>query len=99
MVSLAGKWPLEALREVLLAPKAEQDLRDIYACMIDHAGQKQADTILSKLEQTILSLENLSLRGNIPPELEAVGIVCYRALHENPWHIIANRWRRRRMPT
>lgn len=47
---------------VLLAPEAEQDLRDIYAYMIDHAGQEQAHAILGRLEAAILSLELATAR-------------------------------------
>lgn len=76
--------PLEAL----LSPEAEQDLLDVYTHIAASAGQEQADTILDKLEQVILSLENLPPRGNIPPELETVGITRYREVHAPPWRII-----------
>ena len=84
MVLPTDKRPLE----ILLAPEAEQDLRDIYTYMADHAGQEQAHAILSRLEAAIFSLETLPQRGNIPPELEVVGITRYRELHEHPWRII-----------
>ncbi|MFV0401507.1 MAG: type II toxin-antitoxin system RelE/ParE family toxin [Oscillospiraceae bacterium] len=48
----------------------------------------QADTILGKLEQAIRSLHSLPLRGNVPPELEIVGITRYREIHVHPWRII-----------
>ena len=53
------------LLEVLLSPEAEQDLLEIYSYTATNAGQEHADTILGKLEQAILSLENLHLRGNV----------------------------------
>ena len=74
--------------QVLLSPEAEQDLLEIYSYTAANAGQEQADTILGKLEQAILSLENLPLRGNVPPELEIVGITRYREIHVHPWRII-----------
>ena len=76
------------LLEVLLSPEAEQDLLEIYTYTAANAGQEQADTILSKLEQAILSLENLPLRDNVPPELEIVGITRFREIHVQPWRII-----------
>ena len=76
------------LLEVLLSPEAEQDLLEIYTYTAANVGQEQADTILGKLEQAILSLENLPLRGNVPPELEIVGITRYREIHVHPWRII-----------
>ena len=76
------------LLEVLLSPEAEQDLLEIYTYTAAIVGQEQADTILGKLEQAILSLENLPLRGNVPPELEIVGITRYREIHVHPWRII-----------
>lgn len=84
MTPSASTSPLE----VLLSPEAEQDLLDIYTHIAASAGQEQADTILDKLELAILSLENLPLRGNIPPELETVGITRYREIHAHPWRII-----------
>ena len=53
------------LLEVLLSLEAEQDLLEIYSYTATNAGQEHADTILGKLEQAILSLENLHLRGNV----------------------------------
>lgn len=75
------------LLKVLLSPEAEQDLLEIYTYTAAIVGQEQADTILGKLEQAILSLENLPLRGNVPPELEIVGITRYREIHVHPWRI------------
>ena len=59
--------------EVVLSPESEQDLLEIYSCTAASAGQEQAEAILDKLEQTILSPDSFPLRGNIPPELEMVG--------------------------
>lgn len=56
MVLPTGKRPLE----ILLAPEAEQDLRDIYTYVADHAGQEQGHTILGRLEADILA-------GNLAP--------------------------------
>ena len=44
--------------------------------------------ILGRLEQAVLSLESLPLRGNVPPELEIVGITRYRETHAHPWRMI-----------
>lgn len=74
--------------QVLLSPEAGQDLLDIYTHMAASGGQEQAGTILGKLEQAILSLESLPLRGNVPPELEIVDITRYRETHAHPWHVI-----------
>ena len=76
------------LLKVLLSPEAEQDLLEIYTYTAAIVGQEQADTILGKLEQAILSLESLPLRGNVPPELETVGITRFREIHVHPWRII-----------
>lgn len=53
----------------------------IYTCTAANAGQAQADTILGKLEQTTLALESFPLCGNVPSELEIVGITRYREIH------------------
>lgn len=74
--------------EVVLSPESEQDLLEIYSYTAASAGQEQAEAILDKLEQAILSLDSFPLRGNIPPELEMVGITRYREIHVHPWRII-----------
>ena len=79
-----GTKPLE----VLLSPEAGQDLLEIYTYTAASAGQEQADTTLGKLEQAIISLESLPLRGNVPPELEIVGITRYHEVRVHPWRII-----------
>ena len=77
---------------VHLVTDAEQDLLGIYAYTRDNdSPQKppdQAEEMLSRLEQKILSLESLPDRGHHPPELERVAVLAYRELHEGPYRII-----------
>lgn len=74
--------------QVLLSPEAEQDLLEICIYTTANAGQEHADMILGRLEQAVLSLESFPLRGNVPLELEIVGITRYREIHAPPWRRI-----------
>jgi toxin ParE1/3/4 len=73
---------------VHLVADAEQDLLSIYAYTRDNDSTQQAEEMLSRLEQKVLSLESLPERGHHPPELERVAVLAYRELHEGPYRII-----------
>lgn len=74
--------------EVLLTAQAERDLNDIYTYILNNAEAEQAIRVLDGLEKIVLSLEKLPDRGNLPPELERVGVLGYRELHNPPYRII-----------
>ena len=67
---------------------AEQDLVDIYRYMSFHDHEKNTDQLLDKLESLCLSLDSLPLRGNIPPELDRIGVTNYHEVHLKPYRII-----------
>ena len=75
-------------REVAFTTAAERDLRDIYDYAIEHASSERSDRLLDDLEKLCAKLVELPERGNVPPELEALGIIAYREVHRRPCRVI-----------
>lgn len=73
--------------EVLLTGDALRDLDDIYHFIAVQDGIPAADQILEKLEATCSSLADLPGRGNVPKELQELGITEFRELHFKPYRI------------
>lgn len=74
--------------QVSLLASAEQDLKDVCAWIVAQDGPEQAAAVFDRMEERILSLESLPERGNHPPELERIGVLGFRELHEPPFRII-----------
>ncbi|MGE4297734.1 MAG: type II toxin-antitoxin system RelE/ParE family toxin [Desulfovibrionaceae bacterium] len=76
---------------MLLTDQAVRDLNDIGDFIAAREGEELADAMLDRLEGAILSLAALPDRGDIPPELERIGVLTYRELHEKPYRILYRR--------
>ncbi|MBM3557856.1 MAG: type II toxin-antitoxin system RelE/ParE family toxin [Alphaproteobacteria bacterium] len=75
-------------RLVLLAEDAARDIEDIYRFVEAREGRERADHVLAALEREIGSLDRLAARGNIPKELDALGIDEFREFHWKPYRVI-----------
>lgn len=73
---------------VELSEGAEADLTALHGYMVAHRSPEQADALLDALLATIETLETLPDRGNIPKELEKLGIREYRQLLLPPYRLI-----------
>jgi len=73
---------------VHLVADAEQDLFDIYRYVALNDSAEKADSLLDNLEQTIMKLESMPMRGHYPPELERIGVLEYREIFFKPYRII-----------
>jgi toxin ParE1/3/4 len=73
---------------VRLAAAAERDLHAIRDYLLRSAGAKVAGQTARRLREAALSLATLAERGNLPPELAALGERRFRELHEPPYRII-----------
>ena len=73
---------------VVFAAGAERDLEQIDDYLARHAGAAVAAEMLDRLERRCAELAEFPDRGNVPPELLALGIHDYRELHERPYRII-----------
>jgi len=74
--------------QVLVIADAEEDIFDIYKYVLRADGRSRADHLLIKLQETCQSLAEMPRRGNIPPELERVGVSAYREIHFKPYRIV-----------
>ncbi|MBV8167464.1 MAG: type II toxin-antitoxin system RelE/ParE family toxin [Alphaproteobacteria bacterium] len=73
---------------VLLSQQAERDLDDIYGYIAERDGPARADRVLAALEQTVAALTRFPERGNVPKELQALGLAEYREAHYKPYRVI-----------
>ncbi len=73
--------------EVLISPKAEEDLDDIYRHIALSDGEERAERIQERLIRDTLELERLPMRGRISPEILKIDIVDYREAQSPPWRI------------
>jgi toxin ParE1/3/4 len=71
-----------------LIKDAESDLVDIYRYVAQNDSVENADRLLDKIEQTIMKLETMPLRGHFPPELERIGVLEFREVFFKPYRII-----------
>jgi toxin ParE1/3/4 len=77
--------------QVRITHHARRDLAAIYGRRLAQrgaGGSDGADALLDELAAAALSLAEFSLRGPVPPELEALGINDYRQLSVPPYRII-----------
>ena len=76
---------------VRLTGNAEDDLADIYFRRLAQrgaSGKDGADRLLDRLTEAIESLAEWPLRGQFPPELEALGNHDFRQLSRPPFRIV-----------
>lgn len=74
--------------QVLIAEDAERDIADIHAYVAETDSAQKADRLVDKLEELCAKLAELPERGNVPPELRAIGITEYREVHYKPYRVI-----------
>lgn len=73
---------------VALTEDAERDLEDIHRFVTAHDSPDSAEHVLSELETAMAKLADLPDRGNVPKELQSLGISEYREIHWKPYRII-----------
>lgn len=70
---------------VQITEEAEQDLIDIYRYIAFHDAVENGAHVLDKLESLCADLAELPLRGNVPPELDRIGVTTYREVRFKPY--------------
>ena len=73
---------------VRLTEEAEQDLIDIYRYIAFHDSVENGGYVLDKLESLCSDLAELPARGNVPPELDRIGVTNYREVRFKPYRVI-----------
>jgi len=76
------------LFSVYLLENAEKDVDDIYVYVRRNDSEEKAERLSLNIEQAILSLQTMPLRGHYPPELERLGILDYREIFFKPYRIL-----------
>ena len=74
--------------EVIIAPEATRDIEDTYRYIAEHGGLVNADRVLAGIESACARLAEFPNRGNVPKELDRLGIAEYREAHFKPCRII-----------
>lgn len=74
--------------EVLLAEDAERDIEDICRYIAAHDDVVNADRVLRAIEEICAGLAAFPERGNIPKELQAIGMSEFREAHCKPYRVI-----------
>lgn len=74
--------------DVFLAKQAERDIEDIWHYVARADDMETADRLVDALEEACVRLRELPHRGNVPKELQALGMTEYRELHYKPYRII-----------
>lgn len=74
--------------KVNLISDAEEDIFEIFNYVLVNDSEEKAEYLLSKIEETCLSLKKYPNRGHVPPEFERVGVYNYKEIHFKPYRII-----------
>jgi len=74
--------------KVSLTDDAVRDLEDIDDYISEYDSLENADYVLDKIEEAVLSLSVLPDRGTCPKELSTLGIKEYREVFFKPYRII-----------
>jgi toxin ParE1/3/4 len=75
------------LYTVRVAAAVERDLSDIYDYIATASSAAQAERVLDRLRDDVLSLAKSPNRGSWPPELLALGLRDFRQLVSRPYRI------------
>lgn len=74
--------------EVQLTLDAQRDLDDLHAFVSSADGATRADRLVDSIAAALGRLTTLPNRGEIPRELEALGIRAFRQVHHKPYRMI-----------
>ena len=79
---------IEAPYNVRLSLGARHDLDSIYSYLIQVGSLVDPDELIQKLLDKAAQLSTFPLRGNVPKELEALGIRDFRQITMPPYRLI-----------
>ncbi len=74
--------------DVELTEGAEGDLEAIHDYIAENRSEDAAELLLDAFLEKISTLERHPERGNVPKELEALGIREFRQIHLDPYRLI-----------
>lgn len=76
------------VHSVLMSEDAEHDIEDIYRFIARHDSVGRARHVLDELQSACDRLSEMPERGNVPKELEGLGMTDYRETHFKPYRLI-----------
>lgn len=74
--------------QVKITYEAERDIEDIYNYIAGKDSVENAEYVLEKLEELILSLDTTPERGHYPEELSIQGIKDFKEVIFKPYRVI-----------
>ena len=77
--------------DVLMTRGAEDDIFSLWTYLADKRTFEDADYVVGKLKNVILSLEETPERGHTPPELARIHVSGFLQVHFKPYRIIYQR--------
>ena len=72
----------------MVSGDARDDLLAIYNYVAAHESPARAESLLTRLQNAVSSLADLPFRGNIPAEMQRLGVEDYREIHAGPYRVI-----------
>ena len=75
------------LIKVVFSPAAQDDLKQIATYLVDQVSPDFARKTVSELRKVAASLRQFPERGNVPKELDEVGIHEFRQLIRHPYRL------------
>lgn len=73
---------------VLMTQGAEDDIFNLWLYLSDNRSTDDADYVVGKIKETILSLGKTPIRGQIPPELDRLHVGGFLQVHFKPYRVI-----------
>jgi len=73
---------------IVYTADASQDLEEVLAYVAARDGPARADDLFENIVETVAQLTTFPERGNIPRELEALGLSGFRELRYKPYRVI-----------
>lgn len=75
-------------RRVLIAGDAREDMLALYAYITANDSALRAELVLGRLQEACHSLAEQSFRGNVPVELQPLGVKDFREIHVGLYRIV-----------
>ena len=74
--------------EVRITKGAESDLEALHNYTAANRSAAEADALLDRILDKIITLEKFPLRGPVCPELDRLGIAEFRQIYHEPYRLI-----------
>lgn len=73
---------------VLMTRGAEDDIFNLWVYLADNRSIEDADYVIARLKEVILSLAGMPMRGQVPAELGRLHVGDFLQVHFKPYRVI-----------